>query len=131
MSRDTLALREKRRATASSRAACPADTGHRACASFRVETTGKETSMPCSRENPCGGILYSDSQILELQRAGIPRRVEKCLAGHAYWEGEVPELTPERPTHVIREGSRRQRMIRRELTGDAGDAETALELSES
>ena len=48
--------------------------------------------MPCTRETPCGGILYDDPQILELARAGIPRRVQKCLAGHEFWEGAVPAL---------------------------------------
>jgi hypothetical protein len=46
--------------------------------------------MPCTRENPCGAILYEDSQSRELALAGIRRRVQKCLAGHAFWEGEIP-----------------------------------------
>jgi hypothetical protein len=46
--------------------------------------------MPCTRENPCGAILYEDSQSRELALAGIRRRVQKCLAGHAFWEGEFP-----------------------------------------
>jgi hypothetical protein len=49
--------------------------------------------MACTRENPCGGILYEDPQGLELARAGIHRRVEKCLAGHSFWQGELPDLT--------------------------------------
>jgi hypothetical protein len=46
--------------------------------------------MPCTRENPCGAILYEDSQSRELALAGIRRRVQKCLAGHAFWEGDIP-----------------------------------------
>jgi hypothetical protein len=77
--------------------------------------------MPCTRETPCGGVLYTDSQNAELQRAGIRRRVEKCLAGHAYWQGDVPELTQEHPSHQIREGSRRYRLIRQQLAMAEGD----------
>jgi len=51
--------------------------------------------MPCTRETPCGAILYEDSQSRELALAGIPRRVQKCLAGHSFWEGEIlPDAIP-------------------------------------
>lgn len=50
--------------------------------------------MACTRDNPCGAVLYMDAQNLELALAGIPRRVHKCLAGHAFWEGEVPTDDP-------------------------------------
>ncbi|HSB60458.1 MAG TPA: hypothetical protein VLI67_01985 [Vicinamibacteria bacterium] len=49
----------------------------------------------CTRENPCGGILYEDPQVLELARAGIDRRVRKCLAGHTFWEGTMPSVVPD------------------------------------
>src|SRR5262245_50134461 len=61
----------------------------------RTTSPGRRRPMPCTRETPCGAILYEDSQSRELALAGIPRRVQKCLAGHSFWEGEIlPDAIP-------------------------------------
>jgi hypothetical protein len=63
------------------------------------DALGEEpVTMACTRENPCGGLLYDDQQTLELARAGISRRVQKCLAGHEFWEGDLLRLFDETET---------------------------------
>ena len=40
----------------------------------------------CSREHPCGGVLYDDGVINHaMALRGFPQRVARCMNAHAFW----------------------------------------------
>jgi hypothetical protein len=93
------ALRAKPAISRAPGAACSLRSSSRECGDSpdrpKVRDDGRGGDvMACTRENPCGGILFEDPQSLELARAGVPRRVTKCLAGHAFWDGQAPTAAP-------------------------------------